>query len=150
MKPPAMLALICLLVFACITPASAGRVSPQEAKTKLYEAFEAIAEAERMGGNVSSLVAELNEALRILEVGEASGDYALIHEAVLKAESIISLAPHIGREGAAAAQTRILQNIAVLCLLAASALLTWRFSPRLFWSLWLRSKHGWRVRYAGG
>ena len=117
-----------------------------EARVKLGVAFEAFAEAERMGGDVSQLVKELNEALALLERGEAEGDDALLYEAILKAEEVAARAPAIGRDGEAAARARIIQTGLVVGLVAVSAAIVWRCGPMLFWRLWTRSKREWRVR----
>ncbi|MBO3754896.1 MAG: hypothetical protein FGF53_08505, partial [Candidatus Brockarchaeota archaeon] len=110
-----------------------------EARDKIAEAFKAVAEAEKMGGEVSDLVAELNEALKLLEEGE-------VQEAVLKADVVIAEAQRVGMEGAAMRKARMLQSAVVLSFLAFSAFSVWRYGPRLFWSLWIRSKRSWKVR----
>ena len=121
-------------------------VSIDEVRAKLAESFKAVSEAERMGGNVSSLVSELNAAIALLEEGESSGDETLIREASMRAEHVLAEAPEAGSEGVAGAQLRIYQNVAILSSLAVLAFVVWIFGPRLFWGLWKRSRHDWRVK----
>jgi len=131
-------ALISLVFFGLGLPAASNGASADEAEDKLIEAFKAIAEAERMGGNVSSLVAELNEAIRLLEEGETYKNESLIDEAFLRAESIISRTSEVGREGAVEVQARVFQGVIVIVVFVALALVVWRYGPRLFWRLWVR------------
>ena len=143
----AFVPILLLFLLPRMAPAYAtGEESSNEARAKLTEAFEAAAEAERVGGNVSSLVVELNEAVSLLESGEASGNETLISEAIMKAERVVDLAPQVGREGAAAAQARTYQTIAFVGVLIVLALVVWRYGPRLFWDLWIRSKRDWVVK----
>ena len=121
-------------------------VSIDEVRAKLARSFKAVSEAERMGGNVSSLVSELNAAIALLEEGESSGNETLIREASMRADHVLAEAPEAGREGTAGAQLRIYQKVAILSSLAILAFVVWIFGPRLFWSLWTRSKRDWRVK----
>jgi hypothetical protein len=122
--------------------------SPEEAKAKLDEAFEAVAEAERMGGNVSNLVAELNEAVMLIEEGEDCGNETLIAEAVLKAEDVLTKAPALEQEGAASIRMHMIQSGLVLSLVVALAIIVWQYGPWMFWRLWIKSKSSWRVKSA--
>jgi len=130
--------LISLVFLRLGLPAASSGVSVDEAEDKFVEAFKAIAEAERMGGNVSSLVAELNEAIRLLEESEDYKNESLIDEAFLRAESIIGRASEVGREGAVEVQARVFQGVIVIILFGALALAVWRYGPRLFWRLWVK------------
>jgi len=110
-----------------------------EANTKIASAFEGVAEADAKGGNVTSLVIELNDALTLLEKGEADGDEGLIHDAISKAEEVIAEAPIIAEQGEEVAQARLVETLLVLSLLAISAVIVWRYGSRIFWELWMRS-----------
>jgi len=118
----------------------------EEARDKLAEAFEAVAEAERMGGDVSDLVVWLNEAVKLIEEGEACGNESLIGEAFLKAEAVIAEAPVLGEEGAASVRMRMIQNGVVLGVVVVLAVVVWRYGSRVFWRLWVKSKRDWRVK----
>lgn len=139
-----------LLVFSPVGSPSATDIAclEDEATGKLAEAFEAVSEAERLGGNVSHLVAELNEAICLLAEGETYKNKTLIREAVSKIDYVIAVAPEIERESAAAFQTHRFQAMVTIGLLAALALVVWRYGPKLFWDLWIKSKRDWRVKTA--
>ena len=141
----AVLLLACLVPIVTSEPDAIDANLTNEAKTKLATAFEGVAEADAKGGNVTTLVVELNHALALLERGEANGDEGLIRDAISKAEEVTAEAPIIGKQGEEAAQVRLAETFLVLSLLALSAVIVWRYGPRVFWELWTRSRRDWRV-----
>jgi len=113
---------------------------------ELAEAFVAVADAERLGGDVSELVDELNHASILLEENEMKNDEGLLQEALLKVEDVLARAPAIGRDGVAAMQTRTVQSWLVVGVVVALGVIVWRYGPRIFWRLWVRSKRRWKVK----
>ena len=144
--------LLTALLLACLVPIvvsepdaiDAGLIS--EAKTKITNAFESVADADTKGGNVTVLVAELNDAIVLLERGEVNGDEGLIHDAILKAEEVTAEAPAIAKQGEKVAQARLVETLLVLGLIAISAVIVWRYGSEIFWDLWVRSRREWRVK----
>ena len=142
MKTPLRLGLLVLVFNLALTQIpSASSMDQEEVKERLERAYEAVAEAERAGGDVSGLVDELNQALELLEVG---GEDSLA-EALSKVDSVLTEAPGAMQAGIVATQLRYTKTAAVVGLLGFSAVLVWRYGPRIFWSIWLRSKKSWRV-----
>jgi hypothetical protein len=130
------------LVFPVLcSTAGAQETSVDEVKNKLIDAFEAVAEAEKAGGDVSHLVEELNHAVKLLE---ASGGEELL-EAESKIQDVLEAASVVKEEGIAFTQHRQILAGIVFIFLAVAAVAVWRFAPRVFWLLWLRSKRGWRA-----
>jgi len=143
--------LLTVLLLACLVPIVTSEPDAidanltNEARTKLATAFEGVAEADAKGGNVTTLVVELNDALALLERGEANGDEGLIRDAISKAEEVTAEAPIIAKQGEEAAQARLVEALLVLGLVAISVMVIWRYGSRIFWKLWTRSKRDWRV-----
>ena len=143
-----LVSVLLLSLFSIVvrSPRASDDPALDDAGAKLATAFEAVAEAERRGGDVSKLVEELNEALALLERGEAEGDEAALREAEGVIARVIDRAPAIGRKGEAAARARMIQTGLVVGLVVVSAAMVWGYGPMLFWRLWTRSKRGWMVR----
>jgi hypothetical protein len=120
---------------------SAQEVSVDEVRNKLIDAFEAVAEAERAGGDVSHLVEELDHAVKLLEAG--GGEELL--EAESKIQDVLEAVSDVKEEGISSTQHRQIMAGIVLFFLAVAAVAVWRFAPRVFWLLWLRSKRRWRA-----
>jgi len=118
----------------------------EKVRLELAEAFVAVAEAERLGGDVSELVDELNQALILLEKGEMRNDEVRLSEALSKVKDVIARAPVVGQGGLAAMQARTVQSWLVVSVVVALGVIVWRYESRIFWRLWVRSKRGWKVK----
>lgn len=139
--------ILVLLVFPHVDSAFAiDEISTKEARDKLAEAFEAVAEAEGAGGDVSGLVEQLSEAAILLERAGVEGDEGLLRDLLLKVEGVIAEAPVVAQHGAAEEQARMVWSWFVVGLVAVLAVIVWRYEPRVFWRLWVRSKRGWKVK----
>jgi len=118
----------------------------ERVRLKLAEAFAAVAEAERLGGDASRLVDELNQALILLEEGEMRNDEVMLQEALSKVEDVVARALVIRRSGVAAMQARTVQSLLVIGLVAALGVIVWHYEPKIFWRLWVRNKRRWKVK----
>lgn len=137
-----LVSVVVSLVFPVVCSAvDVEEVSVDEVRVKLVDAFESVAEAERAGGDVSQLVEELNDVVRLLE---AEGDEEL-PEAESRIEHVLAAASEVKQEGIMLTQHRQITAGCILILLAVSATVVWRFGPRVFWLLWLRFKAEWRA-----
>jgi hypothetical protein len=135
------LVVLILTVAASSQVVSLGLSREEESRQRLLTAFEAVSEAEEAGGDVSALIGDLRNALELINGGgEEELDLA---ESLI--ESVLAEAPAVSEAGAASARISLLYVGTVVGLVAVGAILVWRFGPRVFWSLWLRSKRGWRV-----
>jgi len=112
-----------------------------DGRSDLLVVFEAVEIAEKQGGEVSELVDELNLIIRLVEAGDSVG----LSEVESRIVEVLSQAPIVGDMGARRVQFMRVKVGVLLGLLLASAVLVWRFGPRVFWSAWIRSKRGWRV-----
>jgi len=143
MRAALKLALLVIVLSVASTGQSVVYSQSQEddVRNSLVEAFEAVREAESVGGEVSGLLEDLNEALRLIEAG-GEGNLAGAEE---KIESVLAVVPVVRSQGIVSTRNQQIVIGVVLGLVAVSAVVVWRLGPRFFWSLWLRSKSGWRV-----
>jgi len=131
---------------AASNPASGETALKERVQLKLAEAYVAVAEAERLGGDVSGLVGELNQALILLEEGEMRKDEVVLQEALSKVEDVVARAPVVGQGGMSAMQARTVQSWLVVGVVMALGVIVWRYEPKIFWRLWVRSKRRWKVK----
>lgn len=112
-----------------------------DVRTELYSTFEAVVEAEDRGGNVVSLVDELNSIVQLLE-SASEDEYSELLNRVLSASRD---AERIGSVGESAGLNQLYVSIMILLFTGLMILLVWTLLPNLYWRLWLRSKRGWVV-----
>jgi len=123
-------------------------IGQDNVEEQVFDAFRAIAEAERSDGDVSSLKDELNVAIEIVETAQATGNDSLIQDAMAKLEDIIASAVTVGQEGAVESQRRLMFISLYVGVFGVSSFLVYRYVPIIFWTLWVKVKKGWRVRAA--
>lgn len=140
------LLLISVSLVGASNPALGELALKERVRLELAEAFVAVAEAERLGGDVSGLVDELNQALILLEEGEMRNDEVMLQGALSKVEDVVARAPVVGQGGVAVMQARMVQSWLVVGVVVALSLIMWRYEPRIFWHLWVRSKRRWKVK----
>ena len=138
--------LVSVSLIVVLSPAVGELALERSVRLELAGAFVAVAEAERVGGDVSGLVEQLNQAVVLLEEGETKNDEALLREALSKVEEVVARAPVVGQDGVATMQARTVQSWLVVGVVAALGVVVWRYEPRVFWRLWVWSKRRWRVK----
>ena len=106
-----------------------------------FDAFEAVEDAERRGGDVSSLVDELN---RVLDLMEGGGEAELV-EASSRIDCVKEGAMESGRVGEEGVQSQLVLSGLILLVTCVLGFLVWRLMPGLVWRFWLRSRGEWRV-----
>jgi hypothetical protein len=134
--------LLLLLVASSVIVVRAQTQS--DLRSALSAAYSEVSRAEAYGGDVGPLVSKLDEAAQLIDSGSASD--------LVKAQGLIadvsSAASGVGSQGAQSTTTLYFETGVSLVVLAALAVLVWRFGPRVFWGVWLRGKRGWRVESA--
>ena len=130
-----------------------GKVGVDEAREKVYEAYGAVVDAERSGGNVSDLVDRLNEAIELIELAENTSDpeeaSAYAEQAVGIAGEVLSEVGEVKEKGLALRRFRLFLGVFSGFLCVVFCVLIYFYGPRVFWGLWVKIKGGWKVR-AGG
>jgi hypothetical protein len=116
-------------------------VDEEDIRSELRVSFEAVAEAETMGGDVSDLVSELNSIVVRLESApeeEYSDLISRLLEVAREAELSGSVGQTVGVD-------QFNLSITILLFTGLLVLLVWAFFPVLYWKSWLRSKGDWVV-----
>ena len=123
-----------------------------EAREKVYEAYAAIVDAEASGGNVTSLVNRINEAIDLVENAEKISEdnpeqaAALAEKAINIANEVLDEVGTVKEEGLALKRFHLFLGISSGVLFVLSGFLIYFYGPRVFWGLWVRIKGNWRVR----
>ena len=135
-----LLLLLFTSLFVSVTLVAPQQVE-QELRADFLEAFQAVEDAELRGGDISSLVVELNEILELVEIGGEAG----LLEAALRIEAVKDDAIALGMVGEEGAQAQLIESALILLAASVLSLLVWRFAPRLIWRFWLRSRGEWKT-----
>ncbi len=124
--------------------------SPNDARTRVAEAYERVLEAYESGGNVIGLVDRLNEALKLIAEAESTGDARLIDRANNLVESVVEEAPKVREDGLKARNATYMLYGSALAVAIASAVLAYFYGPKFFWRLWVRLRADYRVSLGSG
>ncbi|MDA4126920.1 MAG: hypothetical protein OK452_06935 [Thaumarchaeota archaeon] len=151
--PKAGLAIGISLLFLSMLPTS--RASAQISsgvRAQIGQAYSAVLTAEQDGGNISSLVATLNTAISLVQQADSINDtnpskaQALYAKAASLASQVVQASPSVAAAGRASVGAAQLALVAETVALIGIAVVTYRFGPRLFWTVWLRAHRTWKVR----
>jgi hypothetical protein len=116
-------------------------VDEEDVRTELRVSFEAVAEAERSGGDISELVGELNMIAVELE-SASEEEYSELLRRVLE---VAGKANAVDSVGEPAEMNQVYVSTAILLSTGLLVLLVWALFPVLYWKLWLRSKGDWII-----
>jgi hypothetical protein len=120
---------------------------------KLNQAFEATRSAEADGGNISSLVRTLNQAINLTQKADRinATNPAKASQLYSNASSLASLvlqeAPGVAAQGRASVSASTLEFYGESAVLAVLAVLAYILTPQVFWKLWVMAHKGWKVRH---
>jgi len=147
---PVAVAIILATVLVGSAPAlaqSAGSVHAQ-----IDQAFLAVHAAEADGGNVTSLVSTLNQAISLTERADSLNSTnpqsaaPMYSQAYSLASSVLQGAPTVAAQGRATVSASTTEFYSETVVLAALAVVAYFFTSRVFWRAWLRAHKGWRVK----
>ena len=156
--------LFCLLIalialsLCSRTDSAAAITQTQVSSTNsgIQSAFTSAHAAEKSGGNVSSLDAKLNDAIRLVQKAEAENTTdpaqaaADLQNATAIAQSVIADSPSVAQTGSAARQTAELTSVSAAFAIVVVAALTYIFGGRIYRRAWLRLHRDYVVRPANG
>ncbi len=118
----------------------------------ISSAFSATYDAEEKGGNVSSLVSTLNQALALVQKAQsentsnpsqASTD---LENAAQLADSVSSQSVAIGQSGASAKSTVVMESVGSSVAIIVIALLVYIFGGQIYRKIWFRLYRSFIVR----
>jgi hypothetical protein len=150
------LALVSLGTCSAIREA-AGATPAQvsEANGAIQAAYLSIYDASKSGGNVSSLVSQLNSAIQLVQTAEtanatdpakASSDLA---NATSMANGVAAAAGPAGQQGVQAKQLRLEASAGSVAVILAAAALVYAFGDRVYRKAWLGLYRNHVVRRVG-
>ena len=134
---------------------AASQNSFSAASSNVQSAFVAVQTAGRDGGNITSLVAQLNGALVLIRKAaaenasnpvQASAD---LQSALSIAQGVQSSAPAVAQMGRASRQMTVLISTETAYAIIFSAVLIYIFGDRIYHRLWLRMYRGHVVKKVG-
>ncbi len=122
--------------------------------TSVQSAFAAAQSAERQGGNVTSLIAQLNGALALIQKASAENSTnptqaaADLANATKIAQSVTLEAASVTQMGISSTQAADLRSIITATGIAVAAVLIYLFGGRVYRRLWLHIYKDYVVRPA--
>jgi hypothetical protein len=130
-----------LIVLIAATIAPVESLNKNDVKLELENTFILIQKVEQNGGEVNHLVAKLNTAVVLLDLGSEAN--------VTRASSIISEVvasiPPISTTANQLASMSLINTVVSLVILGILGLLVWVYGSRFYWGLWLRIHGDWKV-----
>jgi hypothetical protein len=154
-KAKQSLLIVLLLIFSIFIHADLASAQSQ-VLTDIQNSFLKLRYAEQQGANVTLQANLLTKALQLVEQGDMINKTspALASSYYQQAEQIVqSVNAQINQaitEGRAHQQAEIINLSLYLGLLAALSILTYFYSDKIFWRLWLRYHARWSVAKRNG
>ena len=130
---------VLLLIAAEVTPVQAS--TSDELRLEIENAFVRVQGAERNGGNVTLLVAELNKAAVLLDAGGEEN----LTQASVYIQWVKAATPLVNSEGTRNNSLRLTLTVASLVVLGILGVLVLTQGSKIYWRLWLRFHGGWKV-----
>jgi len=134
---------------------AASQTSFNSASSAVQNAFVAVQTAGRDGGNVTSLVAQLNGALALVQRAttenssnpvRASAD---LQSAIGIAQGVQSSAATVAQQGLSARQLQLELSVASAVVIVGIAIALYFYGDRIYRRLWLRMYGSYVVKKAG-
>jgi hypothetical protein len=147
-----LLALTLLSATAPLQLALSAGVNSSQLYADIDSTYARVRTIEGEGGNVTGVVAQLNQALSLVATGETYKTVAPDQAQALyqQAESIIQSVnqelPDVGNGGIASARSEVFWLAFPLAALTAIGIGIYFFGGRVFWYLWVRFHRDWVVK----
>jgi hypothetical protein len=128
-----------------------AQITYDETQNKIIEAYKALLHAEQNGGNITNLSNKLNEAVKLVDLGNyyskinstlASKYYI---EAFLIAENVLNQVPSIAQEAMINQRNSMILFIFQIVMLVIIGFMLYKYLPSLYWELWYRTHKDWRI-----
>ena len=150
----AVLALLFLMIGAPVVSA-ASQASFNGASSAVQSAFVAVQAAGRDGGNVTSLVAQLNGALALVQKASAENSSSPAQAAIdlqsasSMAQGVQTSAATVAQQGTSARQFQLGLSIGSAILIIGIAIALYAYGDRIYRRAWLRMYRGQVVKKTG-
>jgi hypothetical protein len=152
--PLVFIAVLLLMVAPPVTSA-ASQASFSGTSSAVQSAFVAVQTAGTDGGNITSLVAQLNGALVLVQKASAENSTdpaqasADLHSALAIAQEVQSAAATVGQQGMSARQLQFEISVASSVAIVGVAVALYFYGDKIYRRLWLRMYGGQVVRKVG-
>ena len=155
MKAALLIITALLLIAAPPMSSAAGQASFSGTSSAVQDAFVAVQTAGNDGGNVTSLVAQLNGALALVQEAsvenssnpsQASVD---LQSALAIAQQVQSQAATVAQQGLSARETQFETSVGSAAVIVGIAVILYVYGDRIYRRLWLRVYRTHLVREAG-
>lgn len=139
----ALLVVVAVVLGSAPSALAASRASFDGGYSAVQSAFVAVQSAEEKGGNVTSLVSQLNGALALVQKAadenstnpaQAASD---LQSAVQIAQVVQARAGPVGEAGAAARQSQLVLSLSSAAAILAGAALVYFYGERVYLRAWL-------------
>jgi hypothetical protein len=132
-------AVLLVVVLSSIHPVAA--LTEGDVRAELATAYEAVARAEAVGGNVTGLVSQLDYIA--LNLPGASPNSLMVYKSWI--DLILTMASNDATQGRQRITNRFIFVGVALAVIATLCVVVWTRGSRWFWGAWLRAHSGWRV-----
>jgi len=142
------LALILVVLLLSLTPNVRCEPEEEQAIALLREVYSKLAEAEMAGADIRDASQQLNKALTLIKsIDENPLDKEkLLQEALTIIRDVDSMIPTLIDEGRRAAFSKNIYTALTISSIASLIISSYIFTPRIFWSLWLKARKNWLIK----
>ncbi|HEV2139144.1 MAG TPA: hypothetical protein VGR53_09910 [Nitrososphaerales archaeon] len=141
-----------LLLLSILPTYMASAQSSSSVRAQIGQAYSAVQSAEQNGGNASSLIVKLNTAISLVQQADGvngtnpSRAQALYAQAATLASQVVQDSSSVAAAGRASVIAAQLALITETVVLGGLAVITYVFTPRVFWALWLSAHRTQKVK----
>ena len=147
-----------LILFSCLSQYSTAATADNfaSANASVASAFQSMYSAEKSGGNVTSLTAQLNEAVALIQKAQAENSTnpllatADLQNATSIANLVASESIAVGQSGASSLRLRDSESIASAIVIVVAAILVYIYGGRIFRRVWFLLYKSYLVRPTHG
>jgi len=143
---------IVLLSLGPVMQSDAQVAQSSSVEAKVLGSLTLVQNAQASGGNVSSLVAQLNQAAQLVldsrQTRNSTRAGVDLARAASIADNVSALAPGVRAEGIVNTRNDLIATGVELVMLGASCVLVYIYLPRIFWRMWTRAHRNWRIEPA--
>jgi hypothetical protein len=151
MRAPKLLVLFLTLsaLMSAITLVCGQNPTVDSAQTAVHDAYQALVEADKAGGDINKLTDQLNQAVDLTSQAQA-----LISTDPQKAQTLASqaqtLAQTVTEQASTTKSEGLMQNPLIIgasiAALLAAGILVYLYGPKAYWKMWLKLRKNYRVR----
>ena len=143
MKELAASIISALIISSIIIQGCMGEI--EDVTRSIRDTYSKLVKAEERGADVRDAAMKLEKALELVKEAEEHPEKrdALLSEARKLVEEVESSIPILIENGERRIFWRNLTIAFAVVMIALSALLTYYYGPRIFWTLWLRIRSHW-------